>query len=120
MIYREFRTWRMATIYRLRQFSEGFYALLVKCFLLGLVSLVCYLFRVIGAFFRRETIAGCIITVLILAMGAGWLTSFIRERQLRVEAQHRADSLSYDLSKLTQMFASEDTIVVNGDTLKSW
>lgn len=120
MIYREFRTWYKASQYRLRQFSEGLYGLLVKCLLLGLISLACYLFRVIGAFYRRETVAGCIVTVLLLSMGTGWLTSFIKERHLRVEAQHRADSLSYDLSKLTQMFESSDTIVVNGDTIRSW
>lgn len=120
MIYREFITWRKALEYRFKQFSEGFYGLLVKCLILGLVSLACYLFRVIDAFFRRETIAGCIVTVLLLGMGFGWFSSFIRERQMRVEAQHRADSLSYDLSKLTQMFDANDTLVINGDTIKSW
>ncbi|SEA79992.1 hypothetical protein SAMN04487851_11473 [Prevotella sp. tc2-28] len=120
MIYIEFRTWYKASQYRLKQFSEGFYGLVVKCLLLGLISLLCYLYRVINAFFRRETIAGCIISVILFGVSFSYATSFIKERKLRVEAQYRADSLSYELSKLTQMFEKEDTLIVNGDTLRSW
>ena len=119
MIYTEFRTWRMALSYRLRLVLSGFYGLFVFCVIIGIASLFLYCIRQVNAFFRRETIAACIITSILLLMSAGWCGTFIRERQRYVKAQHVADSLAYDLSKFTQMYGNarelkiEETVVNN-------
>lgn len=119
LIYTSMKQWRLSLRYRLGMFLKGIYGLLVHCLIIGMVSVIYYVMRQVNAFFRRETIAGCIVTFLLALLTMGWITTFVKERHLRVEAQHRADSLAYDLSKFTQMYDSTEIIVINGDTIRS-
>ena len=118
--FETFRSWRIVGWCRFKQLAEALWAILYVWIVWGILSLFIYIGRQIGAFFRRETIAGCIIVAIIASMGIGWLTTFVKERDRAVTAQHRADSLAYDLSKFTQMYDTTDIIVINGDTIKSW
>lgn len=104
MIYYEFRTWRKALEYRGGMILKGLYGLFFHCLIMGTVSLLYFVIRQVNAFYRRETIAGCIITLLLFFLSIGWLASFVNERYQRNEAQYKADSLSYELSKFTQMY----------------
>lgn len=117
MIYREFKTWKEAVKYRFKMLFSALYGVLYLCLIMGIVSVFCYVMRQINAFFRRETKAACIITLIIVVLAAGWIGTFVKERYQRVQAQHVADSLAYDLSKFTQMYDTAEIIVVNGDTL---
>ena len=119
LIYSSFKQWRLSFRYRLEMFFKGIYGLVFHCLIVGVISVLYFVIRQINAFFRRETIAGCIVTFLLALLTMGWITTFVKERHQRVEAQHRADSLAYDLSKFTQMYDSTEIIVINGDTIKS-
>lgn len=120
MIYTEFKTWYEALKYRSRMVFFGSLGFIYFVIIIGAMSIFYYVIRQVNAFFRREIIAGCIISSIMLLMAFGWGYTFVQERYRYSVTQHRADSLSYDLSKLTQMFESSDTIVINGDTIRSW
>ena len=119
MIYREFTDWQEEFINRLKQLTQGVFGLLFYVILMGIVSLFVYCGKQIEAFFRRETIAASIVAIVFVLMSVGWTITFVKERHKRVEAQHKADSLSYDLSKFTQMYDSTELIVINGDTIRN-
>lgn len=87
--------------------------------ILGLTSTVAYAYRQVCAFCRREAVASLIVGFVFTLMTFGWLATFIHARSMEVSAQHRADSLSYTLSKFLQAFDSTQTIVVDGDTIQS-
>lgn len=118
MIYTSFLTWRKAAQYRLKALFEGVYGVVFCIIILGIVSLVYYFARQINAFFKRESVAAGIATSIIIFLSVGWVTTFVKERHQRVEAQHRADSLAYSLGKFTQMYDTAETIVINGDTIR--
>lgn len=118
LIYTSLKQWRLSFRYRLGIFLKGIYGLLVHCLIIGIVSVIYYIICQVNAFFRRETKAGIIISLLLVCCLSGWMFTFVKERHLRVEAQHKADSLAYDLSKFTQMYDSTESIVINGDTIK--
>ena len=119
IIYTSVKQWRLSLRYRLGMFLKGIYGLIFHCLIIGIVSVLYYVIRQVNAFFRRETIAGIVISVLLAGCLSGWMLTFVKERRLRMEAQHKADSLAYDLSKFTQMYGSTETIVINGDTIRS-
>ena len=43
---------------------------------------------------------------------------FVKGRARLVTAEYQRDSLSYELSKFTQMYDSTATIIINGDTVR--
>lgn len=118
MIYTSFLTWRKAAEYRLRALFTGLYGVIFCIIILGIVSLLCYVARQINAFFRRESVAAGIVTSIIIFLSVGWVLTFVSERHKRIEAQHRADSLAYNLGRFTQMYDTTETIVINGDTIR--
>ena len=119
MIYKEFRTWRIVSKLYVKRILNGFYGVFCFCLIMGITSVFLAVIRQVNAFYRRETKAAIIITSIILLISFGWIGTFVKERRLYVEAQHKADSLSYSLSKLTQQFDSTELIIINGDTINS-
>jgi len=83
----------------------------------GVVSFFVWIGKLIEAFCRRETVAAIVIGVIFLGMTFGWVFTFTKERHAAVTAQHKADSLAYDLSKYTQFVKPDDVLVLNGDTI---
>lgn len=81
----------------------------------GVVSIALWVERKVNAFCHREPVAATLIAIVFLCMAFGWLYTFVTEREAAVSAQHVADSLSYDLSRIMQAY---DTVIVDGDTLK--
>ncbi len=118
MIYKGFKSWAEAMRTNLVMFSLGFCGFVLDGLIMGTVSLIACVIRKVNAFFRRETRAAVICTILLCFLIGGWTACFVKERHYRVQAEHRADSLAYDLSKFTQMYDSTDIIVINGDTVK--
>lgn len=107
-----FAEWRSFLWDAVKCFLFGFGKMLLA-FVYGLISLIAYAIRQIEAFCKRETIAACIVGSLFVLMASGWIYTFVSERAVAVSAQHMADSLSYDLSKYTQMYEKR---TVNIDT----
>ena len=118
MIYREYKTWVDTVKFRVKMLLSGLYGVLCLCLIMGMVSVIYFVIRKVNAFFRRELVAGCIMTAIIALLVFGWVSTFVKERYLRVQAQHTADSLAYDLSKFAQMYDTADVIIINGDTIK--
>ena len=119
MIYKDFRIWAEAVKTNTVLLFLGVCGLLFSCLVMGTMSLLYAVIRKINAFYRRETVAAAIIIFIGAAGCVGFIATFVKERHYRVQAEHRADSLAYDLSKFTQMYDSTDIIVINGDTVKS-
>ena len=119
MIYKEFRTWRIVSKLYVKRILNGFYGVFCFCLIMGITSAFLAVIRQVNAFYRRETKAAIIITAIFLLISFGWIGTFVKERRLYVEAQHKADSLAYDLSKFTQMYGNarelkiEETVVNN-------
>ena len=120
MLYRSFKEWAIAVKHSGIMLFNALYCVVWLCLIVGLASLFLFVIRQINAFYRRELVAGCIISTIILLMAAGWMITFVNERHSYIQAQHAADSLAYDLSKFTQMYDTAKTIVINGDTVKSY
>ena len=117
MIFKSFKEWAEALAHSVVMVLSGLYCVLFLCLIMGTVSVIYCVIRKINAFFRREFAAGCIVTAIIACLLFGWVTTFVKERYQRVQAQHVADSLAYDLSKFTQMYDTAESIVVNRDTI---
>ena len=112
-LFDSFRGWRVVGRSRGRQLMEGLYGVLVIWLFWGVASLLLYAVRQIEAFCRRETVAALIISVLLVLVCGGWMLTFVRERTAAVNAQHRADSLAYQLSMFTQMYDDTDTLDIH-------
>ena len=116
MIYKTSKEWMEAARYRVRQFFGGLWGLLYRVLFMGMVSLAVYIYKQIMAFYHRETVAGVIISVLMTLVLLGWLATFVTERAEAVKHEHRADSLSYELSKYRQSYEG-DKVVIGEDTV---
>lgn len=97
-------------------FAKGVASVFLAIFF-GVVSFFVWIGKLIEAFCRRETVAAIVIGVIFLGMTFGWVFTFTKERHAAVTAQHKADSLAYDLSKYTQFVKPDDVLVLNGDTI---
>ena len=100
-----------------KMFLTGTYRIVANGIILGIVSLIFYACDKIAAFYRRETVAGVIVTVLLLLLSFGWAFTFVRERSRYVTQQHVSDSLSYELSKFTQAYDENESIIFGEDTI---
>ena len=116
MIYKTSKEWTEAAKERAAQAFNGLFGLLYHVCFMGIVSGLIYVGKQIEAFYRRETVAGVIISVLMTLVLLGWLVTFVAERAEAVKHEHRADSLSYELSKYRQSYEG-DKVVIGEDTV---
>lgn len=114
LLFDDFRQWKVCMLAGLSKFSWGLCRMLTGI-LFGIVSIFVWAYRKVCAFCRREPIAATIVAILLFTMTFGWIYTFVTERHATVTAQHIADSLSYDLSRITQAY---DSVIVDGDTIK--
>ena len=117
MKYQTSKEWLEAAKYRTRQFCEGLWGLIYSVIILGVASLVGYAASEVLAFYSREKVAGAIVSVLLALVLLGWLYTFVSERADVVKFEHRADSLSYELSKYTQFDDGTERFIIDGDTI---
>ena len=114
LLYDDLRQWRVCMKSGIKEFLWGAKTILMGI-LFGLLSVFRWIGRLIAAFCRREPVAATIVAILLFTMTFGWIYTFVTERHATVTAQHIADSLSYDLSRITQAY---DSVIVDGDTIK--
>lgn len=116
-IFESFGDWRKFFVSSVRQFFVGMFRI-IYAVIMAVVSLLVYAGKQIEAFCKRETTASFIIACVILFMAVGWISTFTHGRHEAVLAQHKADSISYQLDRYMQAYDSTATVVVNGDTVK--
>ena len=116
-IFESFGDWRKFFVSAVRQFFVGMFRI-IYAVIMAVVSLLVYAGKQIEAFCKRETTASFIIACVILFMAVGWISTFTNGRQETVLAQHKADSISYQLDRYMQAYDSTAIVVVNGDTVK--
>ena len=96
---------------------------IITCVIFGFLSVVRWLWQLFIAFVKKNTaiaIGGFLVVILLT-----WLLTFIQMRVQVVGTEHQRDSLSYELSKFTQMYEDStrssgewSTVIVDNDTLK--
>lgn len=90
---------------------------IITCIVLGIVSILYYACKQIGAFCRRESIAAAIIGTVFFIMTVGWISTFM-EGRVKVRTEYQRDSMSIKLDKYLQAYESSATIIVDNDTIK--
>ena len=113
-LFTSFADWRKSMYIHFLQLWDSLAGLFLDI-VFGIASLFLWMYNKVASFCRREPVAAALIAIVFLCMTFGWLYTFVTEREAAVSAQHVADSLSYDLSRIMQAY---DTVIVDGDTLK--
>lgn len=116
-IFDSFSEWRDYLWKACRQFIMGVLRVIYSV-LMGIVSVFVWIGKLIEAFCRRETVAAIVIGFFFSLILFGWVYTFTKERSAYMTAQFKADSLSYSLGQIEQIYDSTATIVINGDTIR--
>lgn len=114
LLYDDLRQWRVCMKSGIKEFLWGAKTILMGI-LFGLLSVFRWIGRLIAAFCRREKVAASIISVLLVVLSFGWLSTFIQARTRLTTAEYQRDSIGYVLDRYMQAY---DSVVVDGDTLK--
>ena len=102
-IFDSFVQWRTYLWKAFVHFFKGVSRIILSV-VMGIVSVLVFCGKQIEAFCRREPIAAVVIAIVFACQTAGWTATFVHERHTSVVAQHLADSLSYELSRYTDVY----------------
>lgn len=113
ILFDSWHQWKVCFLSGCSKFLWGLLRI-ITCVILGILSIIRYLWRLFVAFVRRNPIIaiGGFVTVIIFT----WLLTFVQMRSRAVGAEHQRDSLSYELSKFTQMYDSATYVITNDTT----
>lgn len=92
---------------------------IIYAFVVGLLSVLNGLWQIVVRFVGRNP--GIALGVFIFIVVVVWLLTFVGMRARAVGAEHQRDSISYELSKFTQMYDSteyHESVIINGDTIR--
>ena len=98
-----FGEWLESAKVGLKAFAIGLLRLLLIP-VSGIASAAVWLGRKVDAFVRREPVASCIVALVVLLLSLGWFTTFASERSRAKIAEHQRDSLSLELSRITETY----------------
>lgn len=115
LLFDSWHSWKVCFLSGCKKFLWGFVRI-ITCIILGILSVIRWLWRLLRKAVGDYPTSSIIIAVL-LCIGI-YLFMFVKGRARLVTAEHQRDSLSYELSKFTQMYDSTETIVINGDTIR--
>lgn len=105
-LFENFKQWRVCFMAGVQKMVWGF-CRIITCIIFGFISILVWLWREFVAMVRNNPkffiIAFAILAVLI------WLFTFVSMRARAVGAEHQRDSISYELSKFTQMYDEVDS-----------
>ena len=116
LLFDDFRQWRVCLWSGVCKAAWGLCRILT-CIVLGIVSVLFYIYKQICAFCKREFWASLIIGTLIALICFGWFGTFVKERAARVDAEMQRDSISYELSKFTQFYDGKTFFLTNDSSL---
>lgn len=113
ILFDSWHQWKVCFLSGCSKFLWGLLRI-ITCVFLGILSIIRYLWRLFVAFVRRNPIIaiGGFVAVIIFT----WLLTFVQMRSRAVGAEHQRDSLSYELSKFTQMYDSATYVITNDTT----
>ena len=116
-LFSSWHQWKVCFISGCKNAGWGIWRI-ITCMLFGIVSILIWCGKQIEAFCKRETIAAVIISILIIALSFGWISTFMQMRVSVMTAEHQRDSIGYTLDKYMQAFDSTSTIIVDKDTIR--
>ena len=119
LLFDDWHQWKVCMWAGICKASWGLWRI-ISCLLFGLLSVFWWLCKQICAFRKREFVASFVIVVVILFLVFGWITTFVKERSMRVTAEHERDSVAYVLQQKMEIYELHKETVITGDTIKAW
>lgn len=115
LLFDDFHQWLTCLLAGVRKFCWGIFRI-VTCLIGAVLSLLRALWRRMVRFTGNypNIVLGADIVVVALV----WVLTFASMRARVVGAEHQRDSLSYELSKFTQMYdKADEKVIVEDDTI---
>ncbi len=115
LLFDDFHQWLTCLLAGVRKFCWGIFRI-VTCLIGAVLSLLRALWRRMVRFTGNypNIVLGAAIVVVALV----WVLTFASMRARAVGAEHQRDSLSYELSKFTQMYdKAGEKVIVEDDTI---
>lgn len=115
LLFDDFHQWLTCLLAGVRKFCWGIFRI-VTCLIGAVLSLLMALWRRMVRFTGNypNIVLGAAIVVVALV----WVLTFASMRARVVGAEHQRDSLSYELSKFTQMYdKADEKVIVEDDTI---
>ena len=115
LLFDDFHQWLTCLLAGVRKFCWGIFRI-VTCLIGAVLSLLMALWRRMVRFTGNypNIVLGAAIVVVALV----WVLTFASMRARVVGAEHQRDSLSYELSKFTQMYDKDgEKVIVEDDTI---
>lgn len=100
-LFNSFKDWKKYILSAIRNLFVGLLRILLSI-VIGIASIIAYIFRTISSFARREPRAMLVIVVMLTLIGFLWMMNFVNERSMRVKAEMQRDSLSLKLDSAKQ------------------
>ena len=120
LLFDDVRQWRICLWSGVCKAAWGVYRILT-CILFGIASVFVWIGKQIGAFCKREFVAAFVVGLMWLMGLMGWVFTFVHERTLRVSAEHERDSVAYVLQQKLEIYEPfNETVLMSGDTIKTW
>lgn len=117
IFFESFKEWYTYLWKACKHFAKGIFRI-VYSLIMGIVSVLAWVTRLIAAFCRRETTASVILFSLIFVLGFGWLSTYMNGKVATRTALYQRDSISLKLDKYLQAYDSSQDIIVGGDTIR--
>lgn len=96
LLFDDFLQWRVCLWAGVCKFLWGLWRI-ISCLLFGIISILVWIFKQIGAFCKREFVASFVIGIIFVLLCIGWIETFVSERKHRVDAEMQRDKLRYEL-----------------------
>lgn len=116
-IFESFKEWYTYLWKACKHFAKGIFRI-VYSLIMGIVSVLAWLTRLIAAFCRRETTASVILFSLIFVLGFGWLSTYMNGKVATRTALYQRDSISLKLDKYLQAYDASAVVIVDNDTIR--
>ena len=120
LLFDDFHQWLVCLLAGIKKLAWGVFRI-VTCLIGAVLSLLRALWRRIVKFVGMYP--NIAVGAALVIMALIWMFTFASMRAKTVSAEHQRDSLSYELSKFTQMYDTTETQVIVGDdtvVYKNW
>ena len=115
LLFDDFHQWLTCLLAGIKKFCWGVFRI-VTCLIGAVLSLLRALWRRVVKFVGMYPNIAVSIALVVIALV--WVLTFASMRVRAVGAEHQRDSLSYELSKFTQMYDTTGTkITIGNDTV---
>ena len=110
-IFETFEQWYTYLWKAVKTFVMGFVKIIYSI-VVGIVSVIVWVGKLIEAFCRREPIAALIVGLLMVLLILGWVTTFVKGRAETKTAEYQRDSIGYVLDKYIEsgLVAEKDSM----------